>query len=133
MYTLVQLKNAPEVKRIVQKADSSYKKHKAYLATFRPMRINSYWDGGSKDEYVMVSLDGNQVLPMPSDTHPYFDIAARGIQGGNDAIEIDHVGNITLKFIPTGYALVRKGYFCGKVATAFVYVNPENLTPFLPR
>lgn len=131
MRETLRLSKCPEVKRIICKV-TDYRRHNAVLATFSPMRINSYWDGGSKDEFAIVSLDGKEVRQLPTSTHPYFDVAARGYANqGNEAISVDHVGNITLNYLPDGYALVRYGYFCGKVATATVYVNPNNLTPLL--
>lgn len=122
------LKEAPELKRIIQSAFPNYKKRNCGVSMFHPMNVNSYWDGGSKDEYVLVCLQTHKRLPLPTSTHPYFDVASKGAcNGENDAISVDHVGNVTLKIIPPNVALVRAGYFCGKPATAHVYFHPSNM------
>lgn len=130
----IELKSAPEVKKLVSIAFPSYKKHNAYLSEWPgSMNINSYWDGGSRDEYAIVELATMQRKPMPTSTHPYFDVARYGLANKeNEVISTDHVGNITLKILPEGFAIVRAGTFCGKQATAHVYLNPANLTKLLP-
>jgi hypothetical protein len=129
----IELKTAPEVKRVVCAAFPSYKKHNAYLSAFYPLNINSYWDGGSRQEYAVVELATMQRKPIPTSSHPYFDIARHGMANqDNGIVETDHVGNVTLKVLPEGFALVQAGYFCGKPATAHVYLNPANLAKLLP-
>jgi hypothetical protein len=49
----------------------------------------------------------------------------------NADVEVDHVGNVTLKRLPEGFALVAAGTFCGKAATAHVYLNPANMARLL--
>lgn len=133
MYQTVTLKTTPEVKAIVNAAFPSYKKHKASISTFyEGFNINSYWDGGSKGEYAIVDMVTMQRKALPSRSHPYFDIAAKGLANqSNDIVETDHVGNVKLKILPEGYALVQAGFFCGKPATACVYVNPSNLAKLI--
>jgi hypothetical protein len=130
----IELKSAPEVKQVILAAFPSYKKHNAFLSVWPgSMNINSYWDGGSRDEYAIVELSTMQRKPMPTSTHPYFDVARYGLANkDNGIIETDHVGNITLKMLPEGFAIVRAGVFCGKSATAHVYLNSENLAKLLP-
>jgi hypothetical protein len=128
----VNLKATPEVKRVVVTAFPGYKKHNAFLSAFHPMNINSYWDGGSKDEFAIVELATMQCKPLPVSTHPYFDVAGRGMANqDNGIVESDHVGNLLLKILPPGFALVRGGIFCGKTATAHVYLNPDNFSKLL--
>ena len=132
MYQSITLKQAPEVKRLIVAAFPSYRKLRGTVATFHAINVNSYWDGGSKDEYAIVDIVSGQRVAVPTAGHPYFDTAARGIANiGNGAIEVDRVGNVVLKLLPRGMALVRCGVFCGKPATACVYVNAEDLTPTL--
>lgn len=129
----INLKSAPEVKKVVLTAFPEYKKHNAFLSAFHPMQINSYWDGGSKDYFAIVELSTMQRKSLPTSTHPYFDVAARGMANqDNGIVESDHVGNITLKILPEGFALVRGGVFCGKTATAHVFLNPDNFAKLLP-
>ena len=125
----VTLKTAPEVTSIIRAAFPSYRKHKAFLSTFNSgININSYWDGGSKDEYAIVELSTLQRKLLPTSTHSYFDVAARGVANTeNTDISVDRVGNIILKRLPEGFALVAAGTFCGKPATAHVWVNAANM------
>ncbi len=132
--TTIELKNAPELKRIINAALPGYKKHKAYLSVFNPeygLSINSYWDGGSKSTYVALDLVTLQRKPLPSSTHPYYDVAARGIEGSNDTVSVDERGNITLKQLPVNVAIIQAGTFCGKPSTAHIYLNSENMPTLL--
>lgn len=128
------LRQYPEVKRVVTVAFPSYRKLHAYVSTFpeHGMNINSYWDGGSKREYALVELATMQRKVLPTSTHPFFEIAERGLANQHTTVvETDHVGNITLKMIPEGYALVESGTFCGKPATAHIYINAANFAKAL--
>ena len=130
----IELKNSPEIKRIILAGFSGYRKTKAGLDSFpeHGLNINSYWDGGSRSEYAIVELATMQRKSLPTNTHPYFDIARRGLANGeSNAISTDHVGNVTLNILPEGFALVQAGTFCGKAAIARVYLNPANITPLL--
>jgi len=134
MRTEITLRSAPEVKRLILRANPDYRKRQAVVATFPEsggVYVNSYWDGGTKDEFAVVHIETLAMLSLPTSSHPYFDIARHGIQGENAAVVVDHYGNVTLKTLPDGYALVRTGWFCGKPSTATVYVLPGNLTPAL--
>ena len=130
----VTLKSAPEVRRVVEAAFPSYRKHKAYISAFNGgVNINSYWDGGSRDEYAIVELASLQRRSLPTSSHPYFDVARHGSVNAETAtVSVDHVGNITLKILPEGFALVAAGTFCGKPATAHIYLNPANMAKYLP-
>lgn len=130
----ITLRNAPDVARVVRAAYGGYKKHNAFLSVFPESgkNINSYWDGGSRSTYVVVELTSGRIHPLPTQTHPYFDIDRNGLANIQDTdISVDHVGNVTLKHLPEGFALVQGGTFCGKTATAHVYVNPANMSKLL--
>jgi hypothetical protein len=128
----VTLKTAPEVKAVVLAAFPGYRKHNAFLSTFGGLSINSFWDGGSRTEFAVVELASLQRKSLPTRTHPYFEVAVRGLANTENAdVEIDHVGNITLRRLPDGFALVAAGTFCGKAATAHVYLNAANLARLL--
>lgn len=132
MHTRVELSKAPEVKAVVQAAFPSYRKHNAYIGAFYPTRINSYWDGGSRAEFALVELATLRCKPLPTASHPYFDVMARGIPAGeNEAVTVDTAGNVMLKILPEGIALVEAGTFCGKAATARVSLHPNNLAKLL--
>ena len=125
MIEAIELKTNPEIKRIVTAAFPGYKKQKAYMSEFLEMNINSYWDGGSRDEYAIVELATMRRAAMPTSTHPYFDVARYGIKGENNVLPVDARGNITLKRLPQGFVLVQAGTFCGKQAAAHVYTAPK--------
>ena len=132
----IELKTAPEVKRVITAAFPSYKKHAAFLSAFGEcgVNINSFWDGGSRSEFAIIELATMARKPLPTRTHPYFEIAARGLTNQEDQnISIDHVGNVTLKRLPEGFALIEAGTFCGKSATAHIYLNPANMAKLLPQ
>ena len=125
----IELKTAPEVLRVVRAAFPNYKKHNAFLSSFSETTINSYWDGGSKSVYVLVDLATLQHKHMPTSTHPHYEM--HNANGENQDVIVER-GNITLKRLPEGIALVEGGVFCGKLATAHVHVNPANLSKLLP-
>jgi hypothetical protein len=129
----VTLKSAPEVKAVVLAAFPAYRKQSAFLSAFGGgLSINSYWDGGSRTEFAVVELASLQRKSLPTRTHPYFDVAVRGLTNTENAdLEVDRVGNVTLKRLPEGFALVAAGTFCGKAATAHVYLNPANMVRLL--
>jgi len=129
------LKEHPELSAVIRAAFPAYRKTKAYLSMFsgNGIDINSYWDGGSRHEYAIVDLATLQRKSLPTRTHPYFDIARQGLANAENAdITVDDKGNVTLKRLPDGFALVQAGTFCGKPATAFVYVPFSNMPKFLP-
>ena len=125
--TTIELKNYPDIKRILERA-ISYRKHKAFLSEFHEVSINSYWDGGSRSTFVLYNLETGQRHALPTSTHPYYDVAARGIVNtGNAAVEVDSRGNVTLKQLPENCILIEAGTFCGKPATAHLFVNAANM------
>ena len=131
--TLVPLATAPELRAVVKAAFPRYNKRQVFVGEFTSMRINSYWDGGSRDVYALVELATMRTHALPTASHPYFDVERGG--GANrtgDMATVDAKGNITLTTLPEGFALVSAGTFMGKPATAFIYVPKENLTKFLP-
>jgi hypothetical protein len=129
MFERIDLKSSPEVKRVVAAAFPGYKKHNAYLSEFsNEVTVNSYWDGGSKSVFVLVELATLTRKSLPTSSHPYFDL--QSASGITPDVTFDR-GNVTLNHLPEGIALVEGGTFCGKPATAHVYVNPANLTKFL--
>ena len=129
------LKAYPELLKVIRAALPGYRKTKAFESAFPDCGkdINTYWNGGSRDCYVIVHIPTLQQKPLPTHTHPYFDIAAQGLAGAeNQDVAIDQRGGVTLKRLPVDYVLIQAGTFCGKPATAHVFFNPENLTKLLP-
>lgn len=125
------LRSNPEIKAVVLAGFPSYRKHNCFVTVFSPTTLNSYWDGGSRHEYAIVQLSTLKTKPLPTSTHPYFDVAARGIVGEDESVSIGPSGSIVLKTLPEDFALVTAGTFCGKPATAFVYLNAANMPRLL--
>lgn len=117
MYQTIKLSDHPEVARLIKIADSSYKKHKATLWSGEKLALSgTYWDSGSRSTYTAINLETGRNIGAPQYAPPQF--------GGPKTDPIVE--------IPEGVAIVETGVFCGKTATASVYVNPKNLTKFLP-
>jgi len=122
----------PEVARVIRAAFPAYRKQKFSIGPFYPMRVNSEWSGGSRDYFAVVNLVTLERYEVTVG-HCYFDVASHGIKNiDTEVVTVDRVGNVTLNVLPEGFALVSCGIFCGKPGTAAVYVNPANLTKFLP-
>lgn len=132
--TRVELRGHPEIAAVVRAGFPGYRKRMVWLHTWNGSGkgINSYWDGGSRAEYALVDMVTGRRVGLPTNTHPYFDITRAGLAGAEDpAVVVDHRGNVTLKILPPGVALVEAGVMGGKPATASVYVRGEDLTRML--
>lgn len=106
----------PEITRIVRIADSSYKKHKVTLSEASKVTLSgTYWDGGSRYTYTAINLETGRNIGAPQFDPPQF-----GGPASDPVVQL-----------PEGIVIVRTGTFCGKTATATVFVNPSNLTKLL--
>jgi len=114
---------------LILAAFPSYRKRTAYIAPFGASQsINSYWDGGSKAEYAIVEIATLRESPLPSSTHPAYEIANRGLANTQDEyVTIDRAGNVRLKSIPAGFVLITAGTSCGKPATAILHFGADDL------
>jgi hypothetical protein len=114
----------PEIRRILDAARVNGKNNgDVVVKEFRgPISMNSYWDGGRKDEFVLIDLASYEVWHMPT-SHPYFDRRPDG----------QRMGNVELAELPPGACLVQGGYFCGKPSTIRIHLRPENMAKLLPK
>lgn len=113
----IKLSESPEIARIVRAADPSYRKHEAAVYISDTVRLSgTYWDGGSRSTYHAVNLATRKVSAAPQYDPPQF--------GGPP---VDPVVPL-----PAGASIVRTGTFCGKPATAAVYLNPADVSHLLP-
>ena len=113
--------NRPEIRRILQATFPKYRKRDVVVEVFRgPRRMNSYWDGGSKEVFHLYRLDTGQVATVP-DSHPFFDRRQDG----------SRCGILELRELPPNTVLVVGGTFCGKPATVHIYTRPDGLAPQL--
>ncbi len=123
----INLKASPEFTRIIRAAFPSYKKKNVFLSEFSEgssVTINSMWDGGSRSVFVLVELSTLQVKALPTASHPYFDM--HGVTETTPDVVITR-GIVDLVRLPEGFALIEGGSFCGKPATAHVYLNSRNI------
>jgi hypothetical protein len=117
MSQILECKAHPELLRVIRAADSKYKKHKAILVVSESVTLSgTYWDGGSRSSYCAVNLETLRVGPAPQYNPPQFG-------GPRSDPKCD---------IPVGVVIVKLGTFCGKQATATLYVHPENVAKLLP-
>jgi len=117
MHTEITLQSAPEVARIVRAAFPNYRRHTAVILTSEKCTLhNTFWDGGTRYEYVAVDLGTGTAKGAPHYNPPQF--------GGP---RIPPVVDI-----PEGVVIVQGGTFCGKVARVHIYIRDENLTKLLP-
>ena len=111
------LKSAPELTRVIRCAAADYRKRHAFVYVRDNVDLsNTFWDGGSRSTYTAVDLATGKASTAEQYAPPQF--------GGPRAPL-----NVA---IPPGVAIVETGYFCGKPATASVYINPADATPMLP-
>ena len=98
----------PEIVKIVQASFPDNHKPAVSVEVFTPRNLNSYWDSGSKDEYVFVRLEDHKAVEIPT-SHPYYD------------------RRVELTQLPEGVVLVHGGYFCGKKIQLTIYTRPDGL------
>lgn len=71
----------------------------------------TFWDGGSRNEYVAVKLDSGKAVALDTGSAPWGAIAE----------------GKTVDLLP-GYAIVEYSVFCGKEMPLRVYLHPSNVT-----
>ena len=111
----VQLKTAPELKNLIN-AVEKYRKRNCFLKVQTEVTLHgTYWDGGSRSTYTAVDLATGRKATAAQFDPPQFG-------GPSQAPTVA---------IPDGIAIVETEVFCGKTATATVYLHPNNATKFL--
>lgn len=113
----VNLKDHPQLKKLVLQAFPGYRKAKAFIHRTTSVRMDdTYWDGGSISHYAFVGIQTGSVFPTPGYAPPQF---------GGPKVTPDIP-------VAAGVLCVSTGTFCGKPATAAVYVNPVDADLFFP-
>ena len=113
----VTLSTAPELRRLIQAAFPDYRKKSAFLSAATDVTLSgTYWDGGSRNEYAAIDLATGRNAGAPQYDPPQF-----GGPRTDPRVQL-----------PVGVAIVRAGTFCGKPATAHVYLHPDNVARLLP-
>jgi hypothetical protein len=109
--------NDPEVKALAKRAFPDYTGRKFRVEVVNhSIDVRSYWDGGSREYFKFVRLDGQKgeiVIPPQS--------AYDKTVNGADAVTL----------VP-GLVCVSHIYFCGKDLGLCVYIHPDNAPKLLP-
>lgn len=114
---VIELKDHPEVKRLIQAADSMYRRKQATVVVVDTVTLHgTYWDGGSRSTYNAVDMLTGRSAGAPQYDPPQF--------GGPQETPV-----VT---IPENVAIVETGYSCGKIMRAYVYVRASNVNKLLP-
>lgn len=106
--------NAKEVKAIALKAFPEYKGRKFFVeivADDRAFNLNSFWDGGSKDSYCFVTLNGSIIREVPQNGSGFDRKNYEGIP------------------IPPEWVLVQKSVCQGIQCGLTVYVRQSDSNP----
>ena len=104
----------PIVRKIVRTAYPDYAGRKiAVKPRELPIRLDSYWSGGSRSYYVILRLVDMAISTIPQNGTPF-----------------DHVslGKVT---IPTGFVIVEHCIFCGEDLGIRIHANPNDLARLL--
>ncbi len=104
------------IRPIARAAFPDYTGTKARIRVFAgPMRVNSYWDSGSRDYFTLVQLADVRSLGLPT-SHPCFDRRPNG----------QPMGILKLRKLPLGVVLVEHSIFCGRDMGITVHVRPDD-------
>lgn len=80
-----------------------------------PLDVRSYWDGGSRNYYVFISLANSRRFEMPQQS------AFDPLIEGADRVRL-----------PSGIGCVEHTIFCGKDLGLTLILNPSDAAPLLP-
>ena len=104
------------IRKMVNATFPDYKGKSFKLSTSIPSRLDSYWDGGSRDYYSFYELATGKTFNVHSN-HPMFEANQPRLING----------------LPNGIVIVERSYFCGKDMGITIYANDVDLTPMLPK
>lgn len=104
--------SSKSMKSIITATFPKYRKRSVFVSASDKTTISDVnWSGGTRSEYRACSIDGrpletkaNMHGPAPWE-NPY------------EGLQIN---------IPPGMVVVKGGHFCGKAATLFITINPED-------
>lgn len=110
-HTTLVLKDEPLLKALIQAADPSYKRLKAFVRVTDTVELQgTYWDGGTRSTYTAVNIQTRVSSAAEQYAPPQF--------GGPRQAPV--------VALPPGAVIVETGFFCGKVALATVSVHPQD-------
>jgi hypothetical protein len=101
--------------QVFRSAFPDTKFRKLHVSPFKgPMSLNSYWDSGYRDYFVVVEITTGKTLANVQQNGTPYD--AR---------------NLELSELPSGFALAVRHY-AGTRQYGTLYLNPADITPMLP-
>lgn len=103
------------IQKIVRATFPNYRGKKFCISDSPPSRLNSYWDGGSRDYYAFYHLDTGKTYGIGSN-HPCFE--------ANNPRE--------LETLPERIVVVEHSILQGKDMGITIYANKIDMTPMLP-
>ena len=114
---VIYLDATADVVNMARKAFPNYTGRKFKLNNSgHPVRITSYWDGGSRNYFSAVDLTTNARVDVPQNGTPF--------DGGPVA-----PGGVA---VPAGFMIAEHSIFAGKDMGITFYVDPGTSTQFLP-
>jgi hypothetical protein len=103
----------PAIRKLIAATFPDYRRRKVMIWARSNVTLSGLnWDGGSRSEYAGCTLDG-QPTGNASRFHRFH--------------PADNPGEGRTIAVPTGCALVQGGTYCGRPATLYIYVNPEDM------
>lgn len=113
----------PFLTKVALIAFPSYHGRKFRLnVTDRPIFMaDTYWDGGSRSQYVFVNFQTQQIMSLGDPISGGFAPNARAAHDALSSVEL-----------PAGVVCVRHSIFCGKDTGLTVYIRPTVLAELQP-
>ena len=112
---MIHLEPTSEVKAMAHTAFPSYKGRKFKLDNSgHAVNLTSHWDGGSRDQFVILQLGSGQTKAVPQNGTMF------------DRVHVDDA------VVPAGFVIVEHSVFCGKDLGITFHVDPESALAFLP-
>lgn len=111
-----------DVERLFRIAFPAYKGRKFKIMTQESVFMaDTYWDGGSRSEYVVIRLIDQVKLDVPDLISGGFLPTAKAAMEALRSFQL-----------PDGLTVIRHSIFCGKDTGLTMYVRPDNMGKFLP-
>lgn len=108
---------APEVKAVALAAFPHYRGNTFKVSEFAgPMRLDSNWEGGSRNTFVILDLASMRQATIPENGTPF--------SNGGKIMQISD--------LPLNCAVIEHTFFCGKDLGITIHARAENLTKLLP-
>lgn len=112
MSNIYELKQHPRLQQLIRQVLPGYRKHRVIVIPSERVQLsNGYWSGGSRYSYCQAALTGGGVRALAAPAAP--------VEFGGSSVPP--------YTIPLGHTVISTGTFCGKTATATLYINPTDL------